>query len=210
MRLAALSALVLALSFTQPALAQTPGAPTKPIAPTKPEVTKPATPKPAVTATPASGQMELLCRDPGKPPGGVTLTQGSVLNYERVSLRDAAGALQVVYLPTHVIITLGFTPATAMVSGRGEALAQGSCGLRASVISPVAGYPYLRLAISSPPAFSLGTSDNQATVGHYSSSGATPILPPCASGVRSFTVNRTSATEFYVDMYSPGKTACVE
>jgi hypothetical protein len=211
MRPAALSAFVFALMFAQPVLAQTPPGPTKPTAPTKPSITQPAAPRVTIPTAPATGQMELLCRNAGQTPPGNTAghAQTSVLTYERVNIRDASGAHKTIYVPVDATIMLHFAPATGLVGSRGEGLTEGSCGLRTSVIAPVAGRPSLRLAVSAPPNFILTATDTQGSREHFAGSTAMLSLPPCASGVRTFSVNRTAPAEFFVELLTPGKTACV-
>jgi hypothetical protein len=203
-----LTLLAAAFLSCQPAIAQTPAQ--KPTTPTKPVVTKPVTPKPSATsapATPASGQMELLCRNFGVP--RAQSSSSSILSYEKITLNDATGTPRTFYAPVRARISFGFTPATSLVTGRGETLADGSCGLRTSVIGPVSGYPLLSLVIDEPPALTLSGSGRTGDAA-FSSTSATVNLPPCPSGLRRFTAIRTSANEFFVDLYTPSRTGCID
>jgi hypothetical protein len=216
MKVSAAVAMLLMLGNASLAAAQSPGSPgpkpatpaQKPTPPVKPVTTKPTTPSAPVA--PTSGRMELLCRNVGfTAPGGAQPMQSGLLHYQHVNVRNAAGEVQRIYVPTQVMIQLSFRVSTTPVSGRGESLPVGSCGLATSVIELPATSSAPRLQIANPPAFSLSATDNRSSSDKFVGSGASLSLPACPSGVRRFTVNRTGS-DFFVDLLSPDNTACVD
>lgn len=207
-RIPSVLTILAALTTLASAHAQTPsnGAtpPKPPVAPTKPSGGfKP-------NATPISGPVELLCRGLGQSTGATTNHQ-SVVTYERVTIRDTAGATRNIYAPVSAKITNGFSPAAEPVTARGERLTAGSCGVVASVITPVPGSPLLKLEMADPPTFALTSSTNRTTTGANLITHAPVVpLPECPSGVRRFKATRTSAKEFVVSLAATNATSCVE
>lgn len=195
-------------AFAATAFAQTPAQ--RPKAPEKPAVTRPTTTTPKAQEAAATGAMTLLCRDPGQSSPAGTASNQSALVYERITIKDAAGAPKTFYAPVSATITNGFTPAATIVTGRGESLGPSSCGLTAAVIAPVPGSPSLKLILADAPSISLSTSASRGVNGAFASHEPRVLLPPCASGVRRFNVQRTSPSEFFVSLATPGATACVD